>query len=316
MSSVTPDIVRIYLQEIGRFPLLTHEQEIAYGTQVQQMMGIESKKDALQKQLNRQPTSSELALDVDKSEAEVTRILHQGQRAKEKMVTSNLRLVVSIAKKYQHRNLEFTDLIQEGALGLQRGVEKFDPSLGYKFSTYAYWWITQSMTRAIAEKSRTVRLPFHISEKLNKIKKVQRETYQTLGRPATISEIAEAMGSQPQQIREYLSASRGTISLDLRVGEEKDTELIQLIPDDGTSLDEQVTQEFLQQDLSDLMASLTPIQREVLSLRFGLNSDQELNLRQVAERLNLSGERVRQIQQKAMNILRRDQEQIREYLVS
>ncbi|MBH8555975.1 RpoD/SigA family RNA polymerase sigma factor [Nostocaceae cyanobacterium CENA357] len=316
MSSLSPDMVRIYLQEIGRYPMLTADQEIAYGRQVQQMMAIEQRKNELIQQLHRSPTTAELAADADKPEAEIAQILHLGQRAKQKMVTANLRLVVSVAKKYQGRNLEFLDLLQEGAIGLQRGVEKFDPNRGYKLSTYVYWWITQSITRAIAEKSRTVRLPIHITEQLNKIKKVQRELFQTLGRFPTMVEIAGALNLQPNQIREYLSASKQPFSLDLKVGDNQDTELNELLPDEGISPNEHITQELLRQDMKNLLASLKPTQREVLILRFGLENDQELTLAQIGEKLNVSRERVRQIQQQAINILRRQQPEIQQYLFS
>ncbi|MFN6567918.1 RNA polymerase subunit sigma [Nostoc minutum NIES-26] len=316
MSSSSSDMVRIYLQEIGQFPLLTADQEIAYGRLVQQMIAIEQHKDMLSQKLNREPTMAELAVDIGKSETEVTQILQLGQRAKQKMVTANLRLVVSIAKKYQRRNLEFLDLIQEGAIGLQRGVEKFDPNRGYKLSTYAYWWISQAITRAIAEKSRTVRLPIHITEKLNQIKKVQRELFQTLGRLPTIAEIAEALNLQPNQIREYLSASKQPFSLDLKVGENQDTELNELLADEGISPNEHITQELLRQDMNNLLALLKPMQREVLILRFGLLDNQERSLAQIGEKLNVSRERVRQIQQQAMNILRRQQPEIGQYLSS
>jgi RNA polymerase nonessential primary-like sigma factor len=316
MSSLSPDMVRIYLQEIGRYPMLTADQEIAYGRQVQQMMAIEQRKNELTQQLDRSPTTAELAADADKTEVEIAQILHLGQRAKQKMVTANLRLVVSVAKKYQGRNLEFLDLLQEGAIGLQRGVEKFDPNRGYKLSTYVYWWITQSITRAIAEKSRTVRLPIHITEQLNKIKKVQRELFQTLGRFPTMVEIAAALNLQPNQIREYLSASKQPFSLDLKVGDNQDTELNELLPDEGISPNEHITQELLRQDMKNLLASLKPTQREVLILRFGLENDQELTLAQIGEKLNVSRERVRQIQQQAINILRRQQPEIQQYLFS
>ncbi len=309
-------MVRLYLQEIGQFPLLTPDQEIAYGRLVQQMMTIEQHKDTLSQQLNREPTLSELAADVDRTETEVTQILQQGKRAKQKMVTANLRLVVSIAKKYQRRNLEFLDLIQEGAIGLQRGVEKFDPNRGYKLSTYAYWWISQAITRAIAEKSRTVRLPVHITEKLNQIKKVQRELFQTLGRLPTITEIAEALNLQPNQIREYLSISKQPFSLDLKVGDNQDTELNELLADEGISPNEQLTQQLLRQDMNNLLALLKPVQREVLILRFGLENDQQLSLAQIGQKLNVSRERVRQIQQQAINVLRRQRPDIGQYLSS
>ncbi len=309
-------MVRVYLQEIGQFPLLTKDQEITYGRQVQQMIAIEQHSCDLSQELHREPTLTELATFVNQSETEVTQILHQGQRAKQKMVTANLRLVVSIAKKYQRRHLEFMDLIQEGAIGLQRGVEKFDPNRGYKLSTYAYWWISQAITRAIAEKSRTVRLPIHITEKLNQIKKVQRELFQTFGRRATVTEIAQTLNLQPSQIREYLSAASGTVSLDLKVGDNQDTELSELLSDEGISPNEHITQELLRQDLNNLLASLKPMQREVLILRFGLLDNQQRSLAQIGERLNVSRERVRQIQQQAMNVLRREQPEIGQYLLS
>ncbi|BAY19287.1 group 2 sigma 70-type sigma factor [Nostoc sp. HK-01] len=316
MSSLSPDMVRVYLREIGQFPLLTSDQEITYGRQVQQMIAVEEQKKQLSQQLHREPKLAELADFVNKSEAEVTQILQLGQRAKQKMVTANLRLVVSIAKKYQRRNLELLDLIQEGAIGLQRGIEKFDPNRGYKLSTYAYWWISQAITRAIAEKSRTVRLPIHVNEKLNQIKKVQRELFQTLGRRATVTEIAQKLDIQASQIREYLSAASSTISLDLKVGDNQDTELSELLSDDGISPNEQITQEMLRQDLDNLLASLKPVQREVLILRFGLLDNQERSLAQIGEKLNVSRERVRQIQQQAMNILRRQQPEMGQYLSS
>ncbi|MBG1266789.1 RpoD/SigA family RNA polymerase sigma factor [Nostoc sp. WHI] len=316
MSSVSPDMVRIYLQEIGRYPMLTADQEIAYGRQVQEIMAIEQRKNELTQQLDREPTMVELAVDIEKSETEIAQIQKLGQRAKQKMVTANLRLVVSIAKKYQKRNLEFLDLLQEGAIGLQRGVEKFDPNRGYKLSTYVYWWITQSITRAIAEKSRTVRLPIHITEQLNKIKKVQRELFQTLGRPANVAEIAETLDLQPSQIRDFLSNSRQPISLDVKVGDNQDTELNELLPDEGISPNEHITKELLRQDMNNLLASLKPTQREVLILRFGLENDQELTLAEIGEKLNVSRERVRQIQQQAITVLRRQKTEIKEYLFS
>ena len=309
-------MVRVYLQEIGQFPLLTADQEIAYGRLVQQMIAIEQHKQHLTQQLNRQPTLAELANFVNQSEAEVTQILQQGKVAKQKMITANLRLVVSIAKKYQRRNLELLDLVQEGAIGLQRGIEKFDPNRGYKLSTYAYWWISQAITRAIAEKSRTVRLPIHINEKLNQIKKVQRELSRTLGRRATVIEIAEKLDLKPNQIREYLSVARGTVSLDMKVGDNQDTQLSELLSDEGISPNEQITQQLLRQDLDNLLASLKPMQREVLILRFGLLDNQELSLAQIGEKLNVSRERVRQIQQQAIAVLRRQQPEIGQYLSS
>ncbi|MBM0743826.1 RNA polymerase sigma factor, RpoD/SigA family [Phormidium sp. CLA17] len=312
----TVDMVRTYLHEIGRVPMLTHEQEIVYGKQVQQMMALQDKKESLAKLLSHDPTDEELADHAHMSEGDLKDLMHRGRRAKQKMIEANLRLVVSIAKKYQKRNLEFLDLIQEGTMGLERGVEKFDPMRGYKFSTYAYWWIRQAITRAIAQQARTIRLPIHITEKLNKIKKTQRELSQQLGRAATASEVADALELEPGQIREFLTLSRQPVSLDLRVGDNQDTELQDLLEDDGPSPETFMAQESLRQDLATLMADLTPQQREVIALRFGLEDGHELSLAKVGERMSISRERVRQLERQALDHLRRRKARVREYLAS
>ncbi len=312
----TADMVRTYLHEIGRVPMLTHEQEILYGKQVQQMMTLQEKKEKLEKKLGHAPTQQEFSEHVHLSDSELTGIFQRGRRAKQKMIEANLRLVVSIAKKYQKRNLEFLDLIQEGSLGLERGVEKFDPTRGYKFSTYAYWWIRQAITRAIAQQARTIRLPIHITEKLNKIKRVQRELAQKLGRSATAAEIAAELELEPEQIREFLLMSRQPVSLDLRVGDNQDTELQELLEDDGPSPDAYLTQDLLRQDLETLMTDLTPQQKEVLNLRYGLQDGHELSLAKVGDRLNLSRERVRQLERQALDHLRRRKANVREYIAS
>ena len=314
MSSLSSDMVRIYLQEIGQYPLLKPDEEIAYARLVQQMIAIEQSKNELTQQLDREPTMKELANAVEKTETQVRAALHLGQKAKQKMVTANLRLVVSVAKKYQNRNLEFLDLIQEGAIGLQRGIEKFNPNLGYKLSTYAYWWISQAITRAIAEQSRTIRLPVHLTEILNKIKKVQRESFLKLGRHATAEEIAASLNISPDKLREYLSASRTAISLNKKVGDEQETELGEILTDVGVSPEKLLTQELLSQDVAKFLEPLTPIQRQVLTLSFGLENDQHFNLAQIGKELNLSRERIRQIQVKAISILRRQHNDIQEYL--
>ena len=310
------DMVRTYLHEIGRVPLLTHEQEIVYGKQVQRMMTLLTEKEELEDRLDTKLSLKEWAKNAQLSEIELNRIVKQGQRAKKKMIEANLRLVVAIAKKYQKRNMEFLDLIQEGSLGLERGVEKFDPTRGYKFSTYAYWWIRQAITRAIAQQARTIRLPIHITEKLNKIKKTQRELAQKLGRSAEVGEIARELDLKPEQIREYLSIARQPISLDVRVGDNQDTELSELLEDDGISPDRYATQQLLRNDLYSLMADLSPQQQEVISLRFGLEDGKELSLAKIGQRMGISRERVRQLEHQALAQLRRRRSYVREYMAS
>ncbi|MEL7331587.1 MAG: RNA polymerase sigma factor, RpoD/SigA family [Cyanobacteria bacterium J06560_2] len=334
----TTDAVRAYLHEIGRVPLLSHEDEIVLGKQVQKMMALlaikgeliaklpedeteeeTTKKKAISKQDIARAESvsdSDWAAAAGMSEAELSNHMRRGQRSKRKMIEANLRLVVAVAKKYQKRNLEFLDLIQEGTLGLERGVEKFDPMKGYKFSTYAYWWIRQAITRAIAQQARTIRLPIHITEKLNKIKRVQRELSQKLGRSPNATEIGEELDLEPRQVREYLSIARQPISLDVRIGDNQDTELQDLLEDDGASPEDYTVQKSLQQDLRRMLLELTTQQQEVINLRFGLADGNPLSLAKVGQRMGISRERVRQLEQQALKHLRRRKGSINGYLAA
>lgn len=304
------DSVGSFFKEMARYPLLNAEEEITLAYAVKFLTQCEEKQQELHRLLERTPSKMELAsaMGLD-SERQLENRLYKGRVAKRKMIRSNLRLVVSIAKRYLNRGVPFLDLIQEGAIGINRAAEKFDPDKGYKFSTYAYWWIRQAITRTIANDSRTIRLPIHIVEKLNKLKKAQRELKQYLQRQPTEQEIADEMAITRQALRQLLQLKRQSLSLNHRVGKGEDTELMELLEDTNLLLPEDKMNEAMMHQ--EIVAVLTDVlserEKEVIVLRYGLSSTKAHTLEEVGKIFDLSRERVRQIQTKAMRKLRRPQ---------
>ena len=302
-SPTSTDPVRLYLQDIGRVDLLTQEQELTLARLVQR-----------REQLLREgePDKDELA---DK-ERRLT--LHRGKRAKERMIQANLRLVVSVAKKYQRRGMDLLDLVQEGTLGLERAVERFDPTRGFRFSTYAYWWIRQGITRALASQSRTIRLPVHITEKLNRIKRAQRELSARLGRLPCVAEIAQELNLSEALIRETLLQLPKPVSLEARVGKEQDMQLGDLLEDGHGTPEQELAREQLHNDLEALLEDLSSREAEVIRQRFGLVDDTPRSLTEIGAAMHLSRERVRQIESRALLKLRQPQNRcrVKDYLGS
>ncbi len=310
-TRITGDSVRSYLRDIGRIPLLEHDEEIILGRQVQRLMEIK----AIEK-LADTKTNEELAASLEVSVKELKRDIRAGERAKDKMVTANLRLVVSVAKKYTKRNMELLDIIQEGTIGLVRGVEKFDPGRGYKFSTYAYWWIRQGITRAIAEKSRAIRLPIHITENLNKLKKAQRELSQMNGQMPNVFELAAHLELTVDEIKDLMCKARQPTSLEIKIGENRDTALIDLLEDE-TQLPEVILErQYIKEDIRTLISELPEMQAAVLSMRYGIGEEilEPMSMTAIGQVLNMSRDRVRTLEHKALRALRSDCDQIKEYL--
>lgn len=304
------DNIGAFFKEMARYPLLQSEEEVTLAHDVKLMVEVEETRQELAEKLARKPTKEELAAALNlETVRQLEQRLYRGKVAKRKMIRSNLRLVVSIAKRYLNRGVPFLDLIQEGAIGLNRATEKFDPDKGYKFSTYAYWWIRQAITRTIANDARTIRLPIHIVEKLNKLKKAQRTLKQELQRNPSEKELAKELKVSPVQLRQLLELRRQSLSLNHRVGKAEDTELVDLLEDSELQLpEEKMSEAMMRQEISHVLDDvLTQREKDVISLRYGLSTSQPYTLEEVGGMFNLSRERVRQIQSKAMRKLRRPQ---------
>ena len=305
------DSVRSYLRDIGRIPLLEHDEEILLGRKVQRLMEIKACED-----LANTATKEDLAGVLGMTVKDLKREIRDGEKAKDKMVTANLRLVVSVAKKYTKRNMDLLDIIQEGTIGLVRGVEKFDPGRGYKFSTYAYWWIRQGITRAIAEKSRAIRLPIHVTENLNKLKKAQRELSQLNGEIPNVFELSKYLNLSVDDIKDLMCKARQPTSLEIKIGENRDTALIDLLEDKTQLPDFLLEQQFIKEDIRSLISDLPEMQAAVISMRYGIGDEmlEPMSMTAIGQILNMSRDRVRTLEHKALKALREQSDCVNDYV--
>ncbi len=290
------DPVRMYLKEIGKVNLLTPEEEVELAK------GIAAGNEARSQLDELEASGEEIPEEV---RAELAKAISRGERCKQRLAEANLRLVVSIAKRYVGRGMLFLDLIQEGNLGLIKAVEKFDFTKGYKFSTYATWWIRQAITRAIADQARTIRIPVHMVETINKVIRVSRQLLQELGHDPTPEEIADEMGMSVDKVREILKIAQEPVSLETPIGEEEDSHLGDFIPDeDASEPSEAASFTLLKEQLVEVLSTLTPREEKVLKLRFGIEDGRTRTLEEVGKEFHVTRERIRQIEAKALRKLR------------
>ena len=297
------DPVRMYLKEIGKVPLLSAEEEIELAKNME-AGAVAKEKIAILKSREENATEEELA-EIKEEIKNLQKDLDAGDEAKKRLAEANLRLVVSIAKRYVGRGMLFLDLIQEGNLGLIKAVEKFDYRKGYKFSTYATWWIRQAITRAIADQARTIRIPVHMVETINKLIRVSRQLLQELGREPSPEEIAAEMNMPVERVREILKISQEPVSLETPIGEEEDSHVRDFIQDDNVPVPADAAAfTLLKEQLEEVLGTLTEREQKVLTLRFGLEDGRARTLEEVGKEFNVTRERIRQIEAKALRKLR------------
>ncbi|XP_024360553.1 uncharacterized protein [Physcomitrium patens] len=299
------DPIRSYLRDIKRTKLLSASEEVALSRKIQDILKLEKIRAELQRDIGREPTLSEWSQAVSLDQTSLELRVKEGRSAKDKLVNSNLRLVVSIVKNYQGRGMTLPDLIQEGSLGLIRGAEKFDPEMGYKFSTYATWWIRQAVTRAIADQSRIIRLPVHIYEVISRINKAKMTISQELGRQPRDEEVAAMVGMSVEKLLFIVKSARPPTSMDRPIGKDGEQSLGEMVADKGVgSPEDDIMTQVLKQDIEDVLRSLNPMEREVLRLRFGLSGAQSMTLKDLGIIFKVTRERIRQIEAKALRKLR------------
>ncbi|MBR4725856.1 MAG: RNA polymerase sigma factor RpoD [Lachnospiraceae bacterium] len=302
------DPVRMYLKEIGKVPLLSGDEEIELAKLMEDGNKIQDEIDALRKEAREKTSNSEhdsLTKKADRLKKKNAAVIQKGNTAKERLIEANLRLVVSIAKRYVGRGMQFLDLIQEGNMGLLKAVEKFDYRKGYKFSTYATWWIRQAITRAIADQARTIRIPVHMVETINKLMRVQRQLLQELGREPSTEEVAAEMKIPVERVAEIQKISQEPVSLETPIGEEEDSHLGDFIMDEKVPVPaEAASATILREELLKVLQTLTDREQKVLRLRFGLDDGRTRTLEEVGKEFNVTRERIRQIEAKALRKLR------------
>ncbi len=299
----TDDMIGLYLKEVGRIPLLTAEEEVELAQKIE--AGRRARAELAQG--NVPPERRE----------ELRRMIEEGWAARERLITANSRLVISVAKKYMGRGVSFLDLIQEGNIGLIRATKKFDWRRGHKFSTYATWWIRQAVTRAIADQGRTIRVPVHMGDQINKLLRVQHQLTQQLGRDPTVEELAKELGVPPKKVEHMIQVARRPLSLEMPTDDEEDSVLGDFVQDDDAPApDEAATQNLLRQHLEEVLKTLPPREVRILQLRYGLLDGQAYTLEEVGRKMGVTRERVRQIEAQALSRLRQPniRRQLQEYL--